>query len=297
MRRESPARHNTSPPKKFPVRVSPMPLMDNADNKTDSLGDLLGTKELLRLVVKKLASQALVFGLAVIVLVVVLGWIFRENPIAAVPILLAVLFVFVVVFAGYVIGEQRSKADKGDPATANQVLGEKMKTIDNHRKETFSVRLWTVPAGAAPTPAGARDIKVAAKSDYRVGDKIVVRFRSSRDCHLTLLNVGTSGKLTILFPNALHRDNRIRADQDYEIPGPDYGFEYQLQGPPGVEKLKAVATVEDIALLESSFDADGGFFRTVAPATGARDIAVVRKKVAALPAAQWAEAACEFHVH
>jgi hypothetical protein len=272
--------------------------MDEADVKPESLGDLLGAKELLQLVLKKLASQALVFGFGVILIVVVLGWIFRSDPAKAVPLILAVLFVFFVAFVGYLFAEQRGKAASGDPATANQVLGNKMKTIEN-KAETFSVRVWADPAGSAPPPipAGARDIKVVpAKSDYTIGDKVVVRFRSNRDCHLTLLNVGTSGKLTILFPNALHRDNAIQANRDYEIPGPDYGFEYELQGPPGVEKLKAVATVEKVELLESSFDADGGFFRTVAPATGARDIAIVQKKVAALPADRWAESSFEFRV-
>jgi hypothetical protein len=272
--------------------------MDDADQKTESLGDLLGTKELFQLVLKKLASQALVFGFGVILIVVVLGWIFRADPAKAVPLVLAVLFVFVVAFVGYLFAEQKGKVRSGDAATANTVLGDKMKTIEN-KADAFSIRVWTDPAGTAPppVPVGARDIKIAPKRpDYRIGDKVVVRFRSSRDCRLTLLNVGTSGKLTILFPNALHRDNFIEANRDYEIPGPDYGFEYELQGPPGIEKLKAVATLEKVALLESHFDADGGFFRTVAPAAGARDIAIVQKKVASLPAAQWAESSAEFRV-
>ena len=261
---------------------------------SETVGDLIGTKELLQLVLKKLASQALVFGLAVVVIVVTAGWLFRDRANQGLPIILAVLFVFVVAFVGYLFAEQSQKVKQRDPATMNRVLGNKMKTIEG-TKGDFTLDLWTERADA-PEPTGGRDIGVKPKAAYRVGDKIVVRFRASRDCHLTLLNVGTSGRLTILFPNSLHRDNAIKAGRDYAIPGPDYGFEYELQGPSGVEKLKAVATLENVPLLESSFDADGSLFRSVPPAIGARDIGIIQKKVAAIPQQKWAEASSEFRV-
>ncbi len=172
--------------------------------------------------------------------------------------------------------------------------GEKMKSISNPASN-FSIDLWT----ASVASEGARDIAITAKrkkADYRIGQKIVVGFRSSQDCYLTLLNVGTSGKLTVLFPNSLHRDNFIQAGRDYRIPEVEDDFDYELQGPPGVEKLKAVATLEKISLLESNFAADGSLFRTVAAEDGARDIRVVQKKVASVPATKWAENACEFSV-
>ncbi len=268
---------------------------DKPGIQSETLGDLIGTKELLQLVLKKLASQALVFGLAVVVIVVVAGWLFRDRANQGLPIIVAVLFVFVVAFVGYLFAEQSRKVQQGDPATMNRVLGNKMKTIESKNAD-FYLDLWTERADA-PEPTGSRDIGVKPKSAaYRVGDKIVVRFRATRDCHLTLLNVGTSGRLTILFPNSLHRDNAIKAGRDYSIPGPDYGFEYELQGPPGIERLKAVATLENVTLLESNFDAEGSFFRVVPPATGARDIGLIQKKVASLPQQKWAEASSEFRV-
>ena len=169
-----------------------------------------------------------------------------------------------------------------------------MKEISNPAGD-FKVELWTAPA----PDEGARDLAVTAKrkkAAYRTGQKIVVGFRASRDCHLTLLNIGTSGKLTVLFPNSQHQDNFIQAGREYQIPADEDDFEYLLQGPPGVEKLKAVATLKKIALLESQFAPDGALFRTVEAATGARDIGVIQKKVAAVPGAEWAEAACEFKV-
>src|SRR5919106_457451 len=112
----------------------------------------------------------------------------------------------------------------------NRLLADKLRDISKPAGE-FSVRVWTTPADQPV--ANSRDIRVVPTNKdtrYRIGDKISVRFQSTRDCYLTLMNIGTSGKLIILFPNALHRDNRISANQVYEIPGHEYDFEYQLQG-------------------------------------------------------------------
>jgi hypothetical protein len=142
----------------------------------------------------------------------------------------------------------------------------------------FAVEVWTAPQGAAYAQAGAP----SAQPQYTVGTLIVVRFRATRDCYVTLLNVGTSGKLTVLFPNALHPDDRILAGQCYEVPGPGDDFVYEITGPRGVELLKAVATLEKVPLLESQFAPDGSLFRTVSPTAAARDIAVIKKRAAAL---------------
>ena len=258
-------------------------------SKTD--GDLFGTAEVLKLVIQKLASQSLLFGLAVVVVLAGAYWKLGKD---SVPLVLAILFVFVIALAGYLFVELQGKVQRQEPATMSRLNGGKMKDITNPASD-FTVELWTAPA---PT-AGARDIAVAArkkKADYRTGQKIVVGFRASRDCHLTLLNIGTSGKLTVLFPNSMHPDNFIQAGRDFQIPGADDDFEYELQGPAGVEKLKAVATLKKVTLLESNFAPDGSLFRTVDAASGARDIAVIQKQVATVPQTEWAEAACEFSV-
>jgi hypothetical protein len=123
-----------------------------------------------------------------------------------------------------------------------------------------------------------------------------VFFRATRDCYLTLLNIGTSGKLTVLFPNTEQRDNFIVAGRIYQIPSPEAEFGFQLQGPPGLEKLKAIATLTRRELLESNFAPDGSVFWTVRPREGARNIAVIQRNVTSLPPEQWAEAECEFEV-
>ena len=261
-----------------------------AQKKTKPDGDVFSTAEVLKLVVQKLASQALLFGVAALVILLA-AWQLSQG---SALLVFAVLFVFVVALAGYLFAEQKNKVEHHDPATLCRLNGGKMNDITNPTSE-FKVELWTAPAPAD----GARDISVTAKkkkAGYRTGQKIVVGFRASRDCYLTLLNIGTSGKLTVLFPNSLHPDNFIKAGRDYRIPDATDDFEYELQGPAGVEKLKAVVTLKKVTLLESAFAPDGSLFRTVAAADGARDINVIRKQVAAVPKTEWAEDACEFSV-
>ena len=146
-------------------------------------------------------------------------------------------------------------------------LDEKLSGIKQD-KPTFRTELWT--AERTEEMRGARDIKIIPRK-YRIGDRIVVYFRSDEDCYLTLFNIGTSGKLTILFPNYLFQNNFTRADRIYAIPGDEYPFEYELSGPPGVEKIKAIATTSKLNLMDFEFSREE-FFHSVKSSVAARDI-------------------------
>jgi hypothetical protein len=252
--------------------------------------DPFGTAELLKLVAQKLASQSLLFGLAIVVVLVASWKILGKDW----PLAIAIVVVFAAALAGYLFVEQKTKVAQREPATMSRLNRRKMKDISNPVSD-FAVDVWTAPAPIE----GARDLAVASKkkkAGYRIGQKIVVGFRASRDCYLTLLNIGTSGRLTVLFPNSSHTDNFIKAGRDYQIPDLNDDFEYELQGPVGTEKIKAVATLKKMELLESSFAPDGSLFRTVDAASGARDIGIVQKKVASVPQAEWSDNSCEFTV-
>jgi len=45
---------------------------------------------------------------------------------------------------------------------------------------------------------------------------------------LTMLDVGPNGDITVIFPNKFHRDNFIRAGVTYQVPSPNYGFEFDV---------------------------------------------------------------------
>nr|AAU82848.1 hypothetical protein GZ1D1_35 [uncultured archaeon GZfos1D1] len=170
-------------------------------------------------------------------------------------------------------------------------LDEKLSGI-KQAKSTFRTELWT--AERTEEIKGGRDIKVLPRK-YGIGDRIVVYFRSDRNCYLTLFNIGTSGKLTILFPNYLFQNNFTRSDRIYAIPGDEYPFEYELSGPPGVEKIKAIATTSKLNLMDFEFSKEE-FFHSVESGVAARDISIVVKKMGEVPVDSWAEAICEFEV-
>lgn len=157
--------------------------------------------------------------------------------------------------------------------------------------EAFEIKVWTEKGDFQK---GARDISIVPKTrSYRIGDKINLYFNSEKDCYLTLLNYGTSGKMTVLLHNGVSHDNFIKAGRTYAIPGEEYPFDYVLSGPSGTERIKAIGTNRKINLMDLRFNKDE-LFKT--SSTAARDISVVAKKIETAAPGEWAEAMCEFEV-
>jgi hypothetical protein len=84
------------------------------------------------------------------------------------------------------------------------------------------------------------------KTTFQVSEPVVFGFKADKDCYLAMINVGTSGQTTLLFPNKWHPDNKITKEKTYRIPpeGSDYAF--KLMGPPGNERIKVIASLEPI---------------------------------------------------
>jgi len=271
---------------------------ENNSMDKNELMNAFGTKDILSAVVGKLSSQILLFSIAIIVVIVTSYYILGSE--ALVPTI-AILVVFIFGAFGYLFFEQKQKIEKGEPETINNLLGNKMKKIVHTdisaSDDNLKVDLWAEKISKDVNLS--RDINVVpvkSGETFKVGDKINVKFKSSKDCYLTLLNIGTSGKLTFLYPNTLHKDNFIEGGRLFEIPGDEYGFEYQLSGPAGIEKLKAIVTESKINLVESQFSPDGNMFKIVSPGSAARDISIIEKKVEEIPQDKWNEAYFEFNV-
>ena len=91
------------------------------------------------------------------------------------------------------------------------------------------------------------DLKVTAWVDrqddaYRVGEALELFVKTNRDAYVTVIDVGTSGHVHILFPNKHTPDNRILAHQVLQIPGPDAPYRIRVNGPSGHELIKVIAT-------------------------------------------------------
>jgi TolB-like protein len=122
---------------------------------------------------------------------------------------------------------------------------------------------------AAPTTVPTPDpmrlaVQVSAeKSSYRIGEAVRFRLKANRDAYVTLVDVGTSGDVTVLFPNRLHPNHFVRGGQEVLIPPADAGFRLKVQGPPGTDHVRAIATVEPVRFLPGDFAAQGTVFRSL----------------------------------
>ena len=86
-------------------------------NKQKTGDDVFGTAEVLKLVIQKLASQSLLFGVAVLV-VLLSAWKLSNGSL---KLVIPVLFVFVIALAGYLFAEQKNKVEHSDPVTMSRL--------------------------------------------------------------------------------------------------------------------------------------------------------------------------------
>lgn len=106
------------------------------------------------------------------------------------------------------------------------------------------------PAVPAPTEAArpaSAPLQVELTTDkdhYAIGDKMRLSVKVNRDCFLTLIDIGPTGKGTIVFPNQYAPSNAVKAGVTYVIPDPSAGFEFEVAPPAGVELIRAIASRE-----------------------------------------------------
>ncbi len=168
-------------------------------------------------------------------------------------------------------------------------------TEANQSNTDFRTKIW-VQEKLSAIPRDINIMPTPAATDYKVGDKIRICFHSSRDCYLTIFNLGTSGAITVLFPNRLFRDNFIEANRIYTIPDGGYNFDYVLGGPAGTERIRAVVSRRKVNLADINFSNVENVFYTAERSAAAKDILIAEKRMNELPSDNWTVSACEFVV-
>jgi hypothetical protein len=152
--------------------------------------------------------------------------------------------------------------------------------------------LATLTPAAAPAVATPNRLTVKVATDhpsYRIGDSVRLRLRVSRDAYVTLVNIGTSGEVAVLYPNRFHSGHFIRGGEEVVIPPEDAGFTLTVLGPPGFDQIRAIATIEPVKIHASDFAGQRVTFRSldrVQTRDFAVGIAAERERVAA---DKWAE--------
>jgi len=85
---------------------------------------------------------------------------------------------------------------------------------------------------------------------YRVGQRLKLYVRPKDTSYITVLNVGSSGRVSVIYPNYYQRDMRVRAGQTVRIPAEGSNWHIDVQGPPGVEVIQVIASKEPLRLAE-----------------------------------------------
>lgn len=84
------------------------------------------------------------------------------------------------------------------------------------------------------------------KTAFGIGETVSFHATSERAGYLTLVDLGTDGKVVMLFPNAHQPAMKIAAGQTLSFPTEDMGFELQIFPPAGRGMVRAFVTPEPL---------------------------------------------------
>ncbi len=131
-------------------------------------------------------------------------------------------------------------------------------------RSELKVRAWT----------GRRD------ATYAPGDSVTLYVETNRDAYITILDVGTSGRTHVIFPNRHKPDNFLPANQIVEIPGENADYRLRVGGPAGRELIKVFASERPLGLIRKEELEQHGAFQTYRgdAETLTRDLAIELKR-------------------
>jgi len=189
-------------------------------------------------------------------------------------------------------GLWRSQYELPVPATAadglyalttrvEPVTGPKPTTGAGEEKSTiFSVERQ--PSAPKSGAGGDNELRITLwteRTRYRVGETVTFHFETNRDGYVMLVNAGTSGAVTQLYPNRYSEGHAVKGKLRYSVPRQEDSYTMNVNGPPGIDLIYALVTLEPIKFAESDFSRTRGIFASVGERTGplTRDINAVVK--------------------
>ena len=117
-----------------------------------------------------------------------------------------------------------------------------------HRAELLSASLAETSA-AVTDPARSVRVRVwaaEARKVFRAGDELRFKVAVDRDAYVRLFNIRPDGSTIMIFPNAFHSDNFVRAAETLVVPSGKMEFKFIAESPFGPEAVQAVATTSHI---------------------------------------------------
>ena len=160
-------------------------------------------------------------------------------------------------------------------ASAAQAAGDGARDLTVEQVAVHSVQAPGAGAGGAGR-LGVTAWVDQADNTYAVGERVRLFVKPSKDAYVTVLNVGPSGRTTMLFPNAHQRDNKVSGGRTVEIPPPASGAGIRVSAPVGRELIKVVATTSPTPLFPAGKMRSAGPFAALdgGARAAARDLQV-----------------------
>ena len=159
-------------------------------------------------------------------------------------------------------------------ALAGPALAEAPTTRD------LSIEQRPVADVVAPASSLKVDVWVDSRDQsYRPGDSVKITVRANEDAYVSIINVGSSGKSHVIFPNKIDRHNKVTAHQVLELPSSD-AYRFAVGGPPGLDLIKVIATKKPHRITADNQLAEAGHFQSYqgSAASLARDLSVELKE-------------------
>ncbi len=182
---------------------------------------------------------------------------------------------------------QRKSQPMKPPPDAAEVIEALLEITQS--QPAFEGRVWT-QRGTQPTTRDICTVPRSSKDCYRIGERFTLNAQAERDCHLTLLDIGTSGKVYVLLEN-----HPLPAGALQTLSGPDESREWVIGKPAGIERIKALFTLEPLAL----FPGATSFTPLASQGRPGEAVAAIRAagaKLRQMPDHCWTDAGCEFAI-
>ena len=129
-----------------------------------------------------------------------------------------------------------------------------------------------------------------------VGDAVKIKFESEKDCYLTLVDMGTSGNASIILPNIFNIDNFIKGGRPFYFPEGGDDVAAMIQGPEGIEMIKAFATLKPLNLFDLDFNNLNNLSLTMTGHALSEKAEKIANKLDKEPSESWCDAICEFRI-
>lgn len=126
------------------------------------------------------------------------------------------------------------------------------------------------------------------KKNFRVGDSVEFRAKSSKDGYLTIVDLGTDGKVVVIYPSEAGQSNRIRAGEEFVLPNGDMKFEAQLPSGRGIVRAFVTEQPLDLPFSQGEATQAGLVGKALRKAIGASGTAI--------PVDNWATASIVYSI-